>query len=71
MTHTATETPTLSEQLRAAQVRYEQAREDYHECIMLANQYGMSLRIIAEQLDISHQTVANIIQRHKRDTGIA
>lgn len=70
MTHT-TETPTLSEQLRAAQVRYEQAREDYHERIMLANQYGMSLRIIAEQLNVSHETIRRIIHNHKRDTGLA
>lgn len=64
-------TQTVSEQLRSAQIRYEQARHDLHERIMLAHEYGMSLRIIAEQLDISHQTVANIIQRHKRDTGLA
>ena len=59
------------EGLRIAQHQYHGARRALHERIMLAHQNGMSLRTIAEHLDVSHQTVANIIQRHKRDTGLA
>lgn len=47
-----------------ALARAEQARDKYHRCIVEANQRGASVRDIAAILDVSHQTVANIIRAY-------
>ena len=60
-----------SEGLRIAQHQYNGARRAFHERITLAHENGMSLRIIAEQLNVSHETIRRIIHNHKRDTGLA
>jgi len=44
------------------------ARDQYHAAIVAANQAGHSTREIAEKIGVSHGTVANIIQRHRRGT---
>ena len=58
-----------TEGLLIAQTNYEQARHEFHQRIMLAHQNGMSLRAIAAITNVSHQTVANIISRHRAGTA--
>ena len=47
------------------------ARNAYHYAIYLAHLDGHSTRTIAAAIGVSHQTIHNIIQRHKHETGIA
>jgi transposase-like protein len=51
--------------LETAQRDLNQARANYHITIVQAHNNGMSLRAIAAVLDVSHQTVANIINANR------
>lgn len=50
---------------RHARTYLDRARSDYHHAIILAHLDGHSVRTIAAVAGVSHQTVHNIITRHR------
>lgn len=73
MTNTmTTETPdrnALLDELDDATDKLHDARRDHAAAITAAHKAGISLRDIAAVACVSHQTVANIITRHRAGTA--
>lgn len=64
-----TRSQTSLDNTRHARIHLDRARSDYHHAIILAHLDGHSVRTIAAVAGVSHQTVHNIITRHR--AGIA
>ena len=54
-----------AEQLQTARDNLHTALNEYATTITAAHDAGMSLRTIAAIVNVSHQTVANIITKHR------
>ena len=54
-----------TEQIQTARNNLDTALNQYATTITAAHDAGMSLRTIAAIVNVSHQTVANIITRHR------
>lgn len=54
---------------RHARTHLDRARSDYHHAIILAHLDGHSVRTIAAVAGVSHQTIHNIITKHRAGTA--